>query len=65
MFFHFFPPESSAKATVLQDFPNFVGRMVHGAMLRDYSEEQLWQVCGGVARNLPHISKHAVVFYDG
>lgn len=27
----------------MQDFPNFVGRMVHGAMLRDYSEEQLWQ----------------------
>eukprot|EP00438_Fugacium_kawagutii_P009886 Skav200530 [mRNA] locus=scaffold3153:12472:14193:- [translate_table: standard] len=27
-----------------KDFPSFVGRMVHGAMLRDYSEEQLWQV---------------------
>eukprot|EP00434_Breviolum_minutum_P035890 symbB.v1.2.031787.t1/scaffold3728.1/size51370/2 len=27
-----------------KDFPNFVGRMVHGAMLKDYSEEQLWQV---------------------
>ncbi|CAL1131197.1 unnamed protein product [Cladocopium goreaui] len=29
-----------------KDFPNFVGRMIHGAMLRDYSEEQLWQVLG-------------------
>ncbi|CAK9060054.1 unnamed protein product [Durusdinium trenchii] len=31
---------------MFSDFPNFVGRMVHGAMLRDYSEEQLWQVIG-------------------